>query len=97
MTEREIEILSMTDSEAKALDFQTEGNDLMDEDGGQDVDASRRSPPPQLKSSNTGESAPRKTKGRGFKKEADAQRNSNLSGRDFDSLNSDGGRGPLRC
>lgn len=69
----------------------------MDEDG----EASPRGPPPKLRSAITGgsssQSAPRKTKGRGFKEEGDADRNSNLKGRDFESLSSTGGRGPQRC
>ncbi|PKI33850.1 RNA-binding protein Y14 [Punica granatum] len=83
-------------AEAEALDFEPEEDDLMDED----ADTSPRAPPPKLRSAITGgsssHSAPRKTKGRGFRDDADAERNSNLSGRDFDSLNSTGGRGPQR-
>ncbi|OWM73517.1 hypothetical protein CDL15_Pgr026616 [Punica granatum] len=75
-------------AEAEALDFEPEEDDLMDED----ADTSPRAPPPKLRSAITGgsssHSAPRKTKGRGFRDDADAERNSNLSGRDFDSLNS---------
>lgn len=87
----------MAGVEAEALDFEPEDDDLMDEDAAPDVDASPRAQPPKLKSAITGGSAPRKTKGRGFKEEGDAERNSHLSARDFESLNSDGGRGPLRC
>ncbi|KAK4765241.1 hypothetical protein SAY86_026331 [Trapa natans] len=82
-------------ADPEALDFEPEEDDLMDEDG----EASPRGPPPKLRSAITGgssQSAPRKTKGRGFREEADADRNSNLKGREFDSLSSTGGRGPQR-
>ncbi|KAK4786033.1 hypothetical protein SAY86_002722 [Trapa natans] len=79
--------------EPEALDFEPDEDDLMDEDG----EVSPRAPPPKLRSAITGgSSAPRKTKGRGFREEVDAKRDSNLNGRDFDSLNSTGGRGPQR-
>ncbi|KAL3718609.1 RNA-binding protein Y14 [Eucalyptus grandis] len=91
----------MTTAEAEALDFEPEDDDLMDEDGAPDADASPRAPLPKLKSAITGGAAssslaPRKTKGRGFREEADAERNNRLAGRDFDSLDTDGGPGPLR-
>ncbi|KAD3337669.1 hypothetical protein E3N88_33189 [Mikania micrantha] len=74
----------------------------MDEDAAIDVDAS--SPRgsthiAKLKSAITGGSvtaAPKKTKGRGFREETDAERNNRMSGR-FDSLDSEGGPGPERC
>ncbi|KAI6669585.1 hypothetical protein NL676_004470 [Syzygium grande] len=93
----------MTTAEAEALDFEPEDDDLMDEDGAPDADASPRAPLPKLKSAITGGAAAassslatRKTKGRGFREEADAERNNRLAGRDFDSLDTDGGPGPLR-
>ncbi|KAJ4845204.1 RNA-binding protein y14 [Turnera subulata] len=95
----------MANAEAEALDFEPEDDDLMDEDGAVDVDAaastSPRAPLPKLKSTITAGassslSAPKKTKGRGFREEADADRQARLSGRDFDSLGSDGGPGPQR-
>ncbi|KAH7560657.1 hypothetical protein JRO89_XS10G0063200 [Xanthoceras sorbifolium] len=86
----------MANPEVDALDF--EDDDLMDEDGGVDVDASSspRAPQPKLKSAITG-GAPKKTKGRGFREEADAERQSRLTDRNFESLGSDGGPGPQRC
>ncbi|KAJ4724341.1 RNA-binding protein 8A-like [Melia azedarach] len=84
----------MANTEVDALDF--EDDDLMDEDGGADVDASSspRAPQPKLKSAIT--SAPKKTKGRGFREEADAERHSRLADRNYESLGSDGGPGPQR-
>ncbi|KAG5253862.1 RNA-binding protein [Salix suchowensis] len=92
----------MANTEAEAVDFEPEDDDLMDEEGAADVDASSspRAPLPKLKSAITGGSAtsslsaPKKTKGRGFREEVDAERQSRLSGRGFDSLGSDGGPGP---
>ncbi|KAJ6299479.1 hypothetical protein OIU76_020444 [Salix suchowensis] len=77
----------MANTEAEAVDFEPEDDDLMDEEGAADVDASSspRAPLPKLK-----------TKGRGFREEVDAERQSRLSGRGFDSLGSDGGPGPQR-
>lgn len=85
----------MANPEVDALDF--EDDDLMDEDAGVDVDASSspRAPQPKLKSAITG-GAPKKTKGRGFREEADAERQSRLTDRNFESLGSDGGPGPQR-
>ncbi|KAJ9559224.1 hypothetical protein OSB04_013838 [Centaurea solstitialis] len=93
-------------ADVDALDFEPDDDDLMDEDAAVDVDASspRTSTPiPKLKSAITGgaapvtapSSAPKKTKGRGFREETDAERNNRMSGR-FDSLDSDGGPGPER-
>ncbi|KAJ6964509.1 RNA-binding protein Y14-like [Populus alba x Populus x berolinensis] len=87
----------MANTEAEAVDFEPEEDDLMDEDGAADADASSspRAPLPKLKSAITGGStssslsAPKKTKGRGFREEVDAERQSRLSGRGFDSLGSD--------
>lgn len=87
----------MAAADVEALDFEPEEDDLMDEEGAAD-DASPRAPLPKLKSAITGgsEGALRKTKGRGFREEAVAGRASRLAGRDFDSLDSDGGPGPQR-
>lgn len=86
----------MANAEVDALDF--EDDDLMDEDGTADVDASSspRAPQPKLKSAITG-GAPKKTKGRGFREEADSERHSRLADRHFESLGTDGGPGPQRC
>ncbi|ESR59415.1 hypothetical protein CICLE_v10016808mg [Citrus x clementina] len=85
----------MANAEVDALDF--EDDDLMDEDGTADVDASSspRAPQPKLKSAITG-GAPKKTKGRGFREEADSERHSRLADRHFESLGTDGGPGPQR-
>ncbi|CAK9176420.1 unnamed protein product [Ilex paraguariensis] len=95
--DREREI--MANAEVEAVDFEPEDDDLMDEDGAVDVDASPKAPIPKLKSAITGgsSSAPKKIKGRGFREAAaDSDRNARMSGR-FDSLYSDGGPGPERC
>ncbi|CAI9761619.1 unnamed protein product [Fraxinus pennsylvanica] len=92
----------MANVEAEAVDFEPEEDDLMDEDIG-DGNASspnRGANVPRLKSAITGglsSTAPKKTKGRGFRGEAstEAERNARMSGR-FDSLDSDGGPGPER-
>ncbi|XP_065867327.1 RNA-binding protein Y14 [Euphorbia lathyris] len=92
----------MANADAEAVDFEPEEDDLMDEDGAVDVDASPRAPLPKLKSAITtggassSLSAPKKTKGRGFREEADADRQNRLAARDFDSLGTDGGPGPQR-
>ncbi|KAL8263359.1 hypothetical protein R6Q59_024708 [Mikania micrantha] len=83
-------------ADVDALDFDPDDDDLMDEDAAFDVDASSHIP--KLKSAITGGSftdAPKKTKGRGFRQETDAERNIRMSAR-FDSLGSDGGPGPER-
>ncbi|KAJ8770940.1 hypothetical protein K2173_022112 [Erythroxylum novogranatense] len=88
----------MANADAEAVDFEPEDDDLMDDD----IDASPRAAhPPKLKSAITGGAssfspAPKKTKGRGFREEADADRQTRLTARDFDSLGSDGGPGPQR-
>ncbi|CAI9774509.1 unnamed protein product [Fraxinus pennsylvanica] len=95
----------MVNAEPEAVDFEPEEDDLMDEDVG---DAAASSPnragaaanTPRLKSAITGGgsySAPKKTKGRGFRDEAaaEAERNTRMSAR-FDSLDSVGGPGPER-
>ncbi|CAH9083723.1 unnamed protein product [Cuscuta europaea] len=83
----------MTNAEVEAVDFEPEDDDLMDED----VDGtSPRALIPRIKSAIGDSSAPKKTKGRGFREEAaEADRNARLSAR-FDSLVSDGGPGPER-
>lgn len=90
-------------ADVEAVDFEPEDDDLMDEDGAVDVDnSSPRAPLPKLKSAITGgapsslAAAPKKTKGRGFRDDTDADRNSRFAARDFDSLDSDGGPGPQR-
>ncbi|KAJ7959723.1 RNA-binding 8A [Quillaja saponaria] len=93
-----------TAAEGEAVDFEPEDDDLMDEDAGADADASaspRALPLPKLKSAITGGAssslaAPKKTKGRGFRQESDADRNTRLAGADFDSLKSSNGIGPQR-
>ncbi|XP_022847457.1 RNA-binding protein Y14A [Olea europaea var. sylvestris] len=92
----------MANVEAEAVDFEPEEDDLMDEDIGDGGASSpnRGANVPRLKSAITGglsASAPKKTKGRGFRGEAssEAERNARMSGR-FDSLDSDGGPGPER-
>ncbi|KAK1429509.1 hypothetical protein QVD17_11718 [Tagetes erecta] len=82
-------------ADVDALDFEPDDDDLMDEDATVDVDASSPSHIPKLKSAITAGSAPKKTKGRGFREETDAGRTNRMSGR-FDSLDSDGGPGPER-
>ncbi|KAI4304817.1 hypothetical protein MLD38_040282 [Melastoma candidum] len=84
------------EAEAEALDFEPEDDDLMDEDVGDLSPRAAAAPLPKLKSAITGGSAARKTKGRGFREEADADRDARLSSREFDSLVADGGPGPLR-
>ncbi|XP_050224881.1 RNA-binding protein Y14 [Mercurialis annua] len=95
----------MATADAEAVDFEPEEDDLMDEDGGVDADTSPRAPLPKLKSAITGGAgasssslaAARKTKGRGFREETDADRQTRISSRgDFDSLGNDGGPGPQR-
>lgn len=90
-------------AEVEALDFDSEDEDLMDDDAAAaDADPSPMAPAPKLRSAITGgdtsSGAPRKTKGRGFRErdEASADRSSRFAARDFDSLASDGGRGPQR-
>ncbi|KAI7749562.1 hypothetical protein M8C21_021929 [Ambrosia artemisiifolia] len=85
-------------ADVDALDFEPDDDDLMDEDATVDVDASSPTTAaahiPKLKSAITS-SAPKKTKGRGFREETDPGRTNRMSGR-FDSLDSDGGPGPER-
>ncbi|KAG6590187.1 RNA-binding protein Y14 [Cucurbita argyrosperma subsp. argyrosperma] len=90
----------MASADVEAVDFEPEEDDLMDEDGAAEADASPRAPFPKLKSAITGGASsslaggPKKTKGRGFREESD--RNTRLTGSDFDSLKSADGPGPQR-
>lgn len=89
-------------AEGEALDFEPEDDDLMDEDGAPEGDASPPHSAPKLKSAITASSSlsapPKKTKGRGFRHDPDsAHRSSRLSATDFDSLTAEGGPGPQRC
>lgn len=90
---------SMANVEAEAVDFEPEDDDLMDEEVA-DGSPNRTAAIPRLKSAIAGgdsASAPKKTKGRGFRDEAsEAERNARMSAR-FDSLDSEGGPGPERC
>ncbi|XP_020579241.1 RNA-binding protein 8A [Phalaenopsis equestris] len=87
----------------EAVDFEPDEDDLMDEDGAVEVEASPAAPPaPRLRSAITGGAGdssglPRKTKGRGFREaEAEAERNRRFAAKDFESLGSGGGPGPQR-
>ncbi|KAK9692319.1 hypothetical protein RND81_09G256000 [Saponaria officinalis] len=81
----------MAAADVEAVDFEPEEDDLMDDDA---ADVSPRTAHPRLRSAVT---SAVKTKGRGFREDAaDAERNSRLASRDFDSLDSDGGPGPAR-
>ncbi|CAN1755821.1 RNA-binding protein Y14 [Linum perenne] len=80
------------------------GGWLMDEEGAIEAEASspRAQQQPKLKSAITGGAstslaALMKTKGRGFREEADAERRSLLAGRESDSLGSEVGPDPQRC
>ncbi|KHN25626.1 RNA-binding protein 8A [Glycine soja] len=73
-------------ADGEALDFEPEDDDLMDEDGAPDADASP--PQPKLKSAIT------KTKGCEFRQDTDANCDTRLS--DSDSLTTEGGPGPQR-
>lgn len=91
--------------DVEVVDFEPDEDDLMDEDAGADMDDPSLGPPvPRLRSTITpagggdaSHGGPKKTKGRGFRDEATAERSSRMAGKDFDSLNSDGGPGHLRC
>ncbi|KAF4387288.1 RNA-binding protein Y14 [Cannabis sativa] len=93
----------MANADVEAVDFEPEDDDLMDEDGAPDADAaaSPHAPLPKLKSAITGGGASsslsqKKTKGRGFREDPNADRNSRLTGADFDSLKSSDGLEPQR-
>jgi len=80
-------------ADGEALDFEPEEDDLMDEEGAVDAEASP--PHPKLKSAIT--SVPKKTKGRGFRQDSDSSnRNSRLADSGFDTLTAEGGPGPQR-
>ncbi|XP_076949991.1 RNA-binding protein Y14A-like isoform X1 [Bidens hawaiensis] len=82
-------------ADVDALDFEPDEDDLMDEEAAV-VDVDSPSHIPKLKSAITGGgSVVKKTKGRGFRQETDAERDTRMSGR-FDTLDSDGGPGPER-
>ncbi|XP_074292418.1 RNA-binding protein Y14-like [Silene latifolia] len=85
----------MAAADIEAVDFEPEEDDLMDEDAEVDADASPRAAVPRIRSAVTSAAAI-KTKGRGFRQEPDAERNSRLTAPDFDSLVSNGGPGPAR-
>jgi len=94
----------MAGAEVDAVDFEPEEDDLMDDDTAMDdgnADAVP-APAPKLKSTITGgtsqlgDAGPKKTKGRGFREETDAERNNRFAAREFESLDSDGGPGPQR-
>ncbi|KAL7084572.1 hypothetical protein ACP275_14G231100 [Erythranthe tilingii] len=91
----------MANVEAEAVDFEPEEDDLMDDEVA-DGSPNRTAPTttPRLKSAIAGggsSSAPKKTKGRGFRDEAvaEADRNARMSAR-FDTLDSEGGPGTER-
>ena len=94
-------------TDVEAVDFDSDDDDLMDDDGGIDPTPA---PAPRLRSTIAGgggggvdDDAPRKTKGRGFREDpnsSSAPRDSRLAGvgrSGFDALASDGGPGPVRC
>lgn len=90
----------MAATNEEAVDFELDEDDLMDEDLNVSVDHVDSRSAPRIRSTITGGggSGAKKTKGRGFRGEADAERNRRFSARDFESLDSDGGGpGPLRC
>ncbi|KMZ72983.1 RNA-binding protein 8A, partial [Zostera marina] len=89
----------MAATNEEAVDFELDEDDLMDEDLNASVDHVDSRSAPRIRSTITGGggSGAKKTKGRGFRGEADAERNRRFSARDFESLDSDGGGpGPLR-
>ncbi|XP_008227206.1 PREDICTED: RNA-binding protein 8A [Prunus mume] len=94
----------MASADVETVDFDFQEDDLMDEEGAVDAEpsASPRAPQPKLKSAITGvgasasPAAPKKTKGRGFREDLNADRNNRLAASDFDSLNSSDGLEPQR-
>ncbi|KAL6527816.1 RNA-binding protein 8A-like [Orobanche minor] len=91
----------MANAEAEAVDFEPEDEDLMEEDVGDGSPIRNGGAAiPRLRSAIAGggsSSAPKKTKGRGFRDEAaaEAERSARMSAR-FDSIDSEGGPGPER-
>lgn len=95
----------MAAPDVDVVDFEPdEEDDLPDDDVAmEDADAAP-APAPKLKSTITGGSAgtsqapagPKKTKGRGFRDEADAERSNRFAAKEFESLDSSGGPGPQR-
>ncbi|KAL6499631.1 RNA-binding protein y14a [Orobanche gracilis] len=91
----------MANAEAEAVDFEPEDEDLMEEDVGEgSPNRNGAAAIPRLRSTIAGgdsSSAPKKTKGRGFRDEAaaEAERSARMSAR-FDSIDSEGGPGPER-
>ncbi|KAL6503014.1 RNA-binding protein y14a [Orobanche hederae] len=91
----------MANAEAEAVDFEPEDEDLMEEDVGDGSPIRNGAAAiPRLRSAIAGggsSSAPKKTKGRGFRDEAaaEAERSARMSAR-FDSIDSEGGPGPER-
>ncbi|KAJ3669633.1 hypothetical protein LUZ60_011583 [Juncus effusus] len=85
-------------AEVESVDFDSDSDDLMDEDGA----AAAAAAAPKLRSAITGGEPSsgagglRKTKGRGFREGVSDDRSTRFTGRDFDSLASNGGPGPQR-
>lgn len=88
-----------------AIDFEPDDeDDLLDEDVVMEDADLAPAPPPKLKSTITGGSAgpphppsgPKRTKGRGFRDDADAEQSNRFAAKEFESLDSDGGPGPQR-
>lgn len=96
-----------------AVDFEPEEDDLLDEDVAMEDLETPAAPAPKLRSTIStggagggsrvggGGSAAavdgRKTKGRGFRDEADADRSHRYTEKEFESLDGSGGPGPQRC
>lgn len=95
----------MTTVEVDAVDFEPEEDDLLDDEPMEEADAPPL-PAPKLKSTITSTSVgtsavmpgagSRKTKGRGFREEADIDRSNRYAAKEFESLDSAGGPGPQR-
>ncbi|KAL3702047.1 hypothetical protein R1sor_020069 [Riccia sorocarpa] len=95
----------MATQEVDAVDFEPEEDDLLDDDVQMEDAEAPPAPQPKLKSTITSTSAgssqvpgaaARKTKGRGFREETDADRSNRYASKDFESLDSAGGPGPQR-
>eukprot|EP00246_Nothoceros_aenigmaticus_P007471 TRINITY_DN21297_c0_g1_i1.p1 TRINITY_DN21297_c0_g1~~TRINITY_DN21297_c0_g1_i1.p1 ORF type:complete len:203 (-),score=40.93 TRINITY_DN21297_c0_g1_i1:385-993(-) len=88
--------MAMADA-VDAVDFEPAEEDLMDEDIS--MEDAYSAPPPKLRSTITGGdfgagASNKRTKGRGFREEID--RSNRYALKDFDSLDSGGGPGPLK-